>query len=184
MLNFIKNWGRSKYDTTKEKAKKITNFEEINKNKEDIVELIQENLNPQTKKVVRNETFKEAYYRLGLDEETLEKVYYSHCLRFYLSGLVGLVALFLTGKYIISGDYWTVLPAIACISITVAQCINASFRCYQIVQRELMSFSVWVESKKFFPSINYKKPVHVKKRKKPTSLEQGDDESTAENEKE
>lgn len=171
MFNFLKNWGRSKYDNTKEKAKKITNFDEINKNKEDIVELIHENLNPYNKKVARNETFENAYYRLGLDEDTLEKVYYSHCLRFYLAAIVGLIAIVLTGKYIIGGDYWTVLPAIACVSITVAQCINASFRCYQINKRELMSFGEWVESKNFIPSINYKKPSSMRKKRRKTSSE-------------
>ena len=172
MFNFLKNWSRSKYDNTKEKTKKVTNFDEINKNKEDIVHLIHENLNPYNKKVARNETFENAYYRLGLDEETLEKVYYNHCLRFYLSALVGFVAIFLTGKYMIDGDYWTVLPAIACVSISIAQCINASFRCYQINRRELVSFSEWVESKKFIPILSYKKPELTKKRRRKVSSDE------------
>lgn len=165
MFGFIKKWGSSKINKTKEGAKKITNLKEINKNKDSIMEMIDDNLNPYNQKVARNETFENAYKRLDLDEDTLEKVYYSHCLRFYLALIIGCVTVILAIKYVIGGDYWALLPTIACLSLVFAQCVNASFRSYQIIKRELMSFNSWVESKVYFPTINYKKPVEKKQRK-------------------
>lgn len=94
----------------------------------------------------REETFANAYMRLGLTEEALERThrYYFH--RFYIILVFAAVALGMTLYSMLTGSWMNVGPGIGFMAIAGALLFNASFRLYQIERRELVDISAWAHA--------------------------------------
>lgn len=156
------SWGREKINTRKEKivegTKKVTNYEEIDRHKNTMSEIFRETLNPYTKKRrVKAETFENAYQRLNLDEEVLEKVYKNYFWRFYICLGFSVLAIMLLVNAILSKNVWGIGPCIGVLFVTLSQMSNFALRACQINRRELISFKEWYSSSEnWFPPYKMK----------------------------
>ena len=97
------------------------------------------------KQEVREETFANAYARLGLNEQRLEESYKQFLFRFYLFLFMMVLDTLLTAWLIIQGDWVGLMTSVGFLSVCLAQMTVSSFRCYQINVRELVDFSVFIQ---------------------------------------
>lgn len=145
------NWGKNKISSRKEKivegTKRVTNYREIEENRETMAELFRHTLNPYAKKrKAKSETFENAYQRLNLNEETLSKVYRNYVLRFYICLGFSVLGIIMLVNAILSKNIWGIGPCIGVMFVTLSQMCNFSLRACQINKRELISFSEWYSS--------------------------------------
>lgn len=148
-------------------SKKMLGFEEMKKNHNYISGIAKETLNPYSVKQreIRNETFENAYNRLGIDEETLGKVYSNYVLKFYISiaFIMILIAIIVNG--LLAKEFLTLFSSIGVACVIISQAISGSFRASQINKRELITFKEWYsDSENWFPSIK-RKTVQERKRR-------------------
>lgn len=137
------SWLGGKKDSLINTTKKVGNYDEIKKQQETIVELADHSLNPFKKRNFRNESFDDAYERLGLDEEKLAVVYKNHCVAFYLSYIMFFVSVGFLAMMVLEHQYWGIIPAFVCVGICGIKIASASLRVTQIAKRELISFQEW-----------------------------------------
>lgn len=142
-------------------ARRVTSADELEKNGEFIMGMVQKVSS--TPEGTVQETFENAYQRLGLTEESLAKTYASLLTRFNIFIFFTLVGLTLFVWYIIDGS-WAFLAALGFILYCLGQLFVASFRMLQIRRRELLPVSYWTA----VPSEWWPKPF-VPLRKKPSS---------------
>ena len=92
---------------------------------------------------VREETFANAMARLGLSEADLMQSHRFHTGRFYLFGAFGALGLGVLVHSLATGQPWTAVMSVGFLALMVAQMVRASFRAFQIEQRELVGFGAW-----------------------------------------
>lgn len=139
------NWASTKIKNQGSKTKgfvrRITSAEELEKNGEFIVGMVKQLSNSQDE--VIQETFENAYQRMGLTEEKLAKTYASLLIRFNIFLFFGVLGVCLGVWYAFQAS----LGALASIGF-VAYCLGhlfvCSFRMLQIRMRELVPVSYWL----------------------------------------
>lgn len=130
----------------------LVSYRRIKDNADEIREHAETVLNPLKQREGREETFQNAYRRLDLDEETLQRVYFTHRLRFYIGLVFMMGALGLMVVALLSPHWWVGLPALAAAAVCLSQMFSSSLRAYQINHRELVGVDVWWNaSKEWWP---------------------------------
>lgn len=173
------NFLNRKKDETLGASKKYINYKEIKENGEFISSLASDNLNPYKNKEYRTETFENAYARLGVNEDTLKKVYRNYMLKFYICFVFCVLAIAIVANAILSKQFLTVFSMSGVLCVIVSQMIMGSFRASQINKRELITFKEWLnESENWFPpmTMKSKKDTRVKRSKKGKQIQKYNEE--------
>lgn len=94
----------------------------------------------------REESFQNAYLRLGLTEAKLGQAHRYQIFRFYLF-LAGTAIGSGVGVYTaVAGQWMQAAPWIGFLSVCLAMVCSASFRLYQIERRELVGVAEWARA--------------------------------------
>ena len=91
----------------------------------------------------RRETFENAYARLGMTEEKMQEAYRFYMNRFYLFAFFGVIGVIVFAYFLIQMT-WTALAVVGFLAVCLSQLFNASFRMYQMRQRELLPVIEWL----------------------------------------
>lgn len=93
---------------------------------------------------VRQESFANAYLRLGLSEDSLQQVHRQYSWRFYIFLTFGLVALSMGAYSALDRSWMDVAQAASFLVFCLSFAATASFRLLQIEKRELTDFWQWL----------------------------------------
>lgn len=133
---------RKKATTVKDRAKKVVNWDEIAQHGQDIQDTLQTLAKP---KVGREETFSNAYRRLGLDESKLAQSHRYHSFRFYLFSTFLTISFGVFLFSLIHADWFTLAPSVGALILMGALAFQASFILYQIERRTLVDVREWLQ---------------------------------------
>ena len=122
-------------------TRRVTSADELEKNGEFILGMVHK-LSSTPDDAVQ-ETFENAYQRMGLTEESLATTYNSLLTRFNIFMFFSIVGVSVCVWYIMEGS-WAALAAIGFILYCAAQLFVSSFRMLQIRRRELLPVSYWL----------------------------------------
>lgn len=125
-------------------GKRVINYEEIQETGHWIGDMFRR-LRAGRAGPTREETFANAYQRLGMDEQALALSYKYYNVRFYIFAVFSAVGIGIALHSLIFGHIWTLLMTISFLAICFAFLFQSSFRCFQMEQRELVSVSYWAQ---------------------------------------
>lgn len=162
----IFNWASQKVSNQGNRLKgfvrRITSADELEKNGLFIIGMVKQ-IGAQPEEVVQ-ETFENAYQRLGLTEESLSKTYNSLMMRFNIFLFFAVLGLIL-GVYYATQGALGAIASIGFLAYCLAHLFIASFRMLQIRKRELVPVSYWVAA----PEEWWPKPFVPLRKKRPSN---------------
>jgi hypothetical protein len=145
-------------------GRKVTNYEEIQETGHMIGDLGRRLL-PKREVAGREETFANAYQRLGLDEAQLASTHRFYANRFYVFAVAGGIGVAILLHSLVFWHLWTGLMSLGFLAVCAASMFQASFRAFQIEQRELVDISYWAQHpSRWIPGSGPGKPPSDKKR--------------------
>ncbi len=97
-----------------------------------------------TRQAKHEETFRNAYRRLDLNETKLADSHRYHTTRFYIFAAFAALALGVLVFGMMRGDEWTALTSVGILALMGSLAFQASFVLYQIQRREMVDVSEWL----------------------------------------
>jgi hypothetical protein len=131
---------RRRGSNLKDRTKTVVNWGEISEQGQRIQQTFETLTRP---KVGREETFSNAYRRLGLDESKLAQSHRYHSFRFYVFSLFFTLALGVFLFSLVRGEWFTLAPSLGALILMGALAFQASFVLYQIERRSLVDVREW-----------------------------------------
>lgn len=125
-------------------GKKVVSYDELRSNW-DMIGSLAKRLRPGRVGQAREETFANAYQRLNMNEQDLAQSHKYYSVRFYIFLAIGAVDFAMLARFAMDGNW---IPAWLCLlflAICLASCFQASFRAFQIEQRELFDVRYWLQ---------------------------------------
>lgn len=169
MLSRTKGFIKRRGQGAKTMFSKTMGLDEIKENKNTIVGALRALAKPRVAE--REETFRNAYKRLNLNEVELEKAHRFNMFRFYLFSLFTAGSLSLFVYSVMDLNALTAASCLGALALFSALSFQASFRLYQINRRELVGVPAFIADPKFWipapfqHSASYEKSVQDRREK-------------------
>lgn len=125
-------------------GKKVVSYDEL-RNNYDFIGSLGRRLLPGRNKAVREETFANAYQRMNMSEKDLALSHKYYAIRFYIFAVMGAISIAMLLRFAMDSNWITAWLCLVFLGICLASCFQASFRAFQIEQRELFDVRYWFQ---------------------------------------